>query len=252
MLSRCFQDWRTFYRLRQKRNQSPADYFAFEAFQGKLLVEYLKRHSALFDGCHTLDLACGLGGYIPPLQASGARVVALDFTVPHQVESFPFVIADALGVPFPDDCFDLVICTNLIEHVPDPAELLREIYRVLKPRGVVYLSYPPYYSPKGGHQFAPFHIFGERFALWAARRRGLFKDSEWLQERFPTHPTSFAEAFGTWGLYKLTIARVNREIRQLPFEVLERSTRWLPIDFSGIPILGEFLTIHVQFLLRKQ
>ncbi|MCX7840613.1 MAG: class I SAM-dependent methyltransferase [Anaerolineae bacterium] len=247
-----FQDYRTFYHLRRKRNNSPADYFEFEEFQGKLLADYLKSRAVLFDDCQTLDLACGLGGYIPPLQASGARVVAVDFTVPHQVESFPFAISDALRVPFPNDCFDLVICTNLIEHVPDPAALLREIWRVLKPRGVVYLSYPPYYSPKGGHHFSPFHIFGERFALWVARRRGLFKKEKWLQERFPTNPTSFATAYGTWGLYKLTIARVNREIRRLPFEVLERSTRWMPIDFSGIPILGEFLTIHVQFLLRKR
>lgn len=246
------QDWQTFYHLRRKRNNSPADYFAFEEFQGQLLAEYLERRGVLFEGCHTLDLACGLGGYIPPLQASGARVLAVDLTVPHQVEAFPFAIADALRVPFPKDCFDLVICTNLIEHVPDPAALLREIWRVLRSRGVVYLSYPPYYSPKGGHHFSPFHIFGERFALWVARRRGLFKKEKWLQERFPTNPTSFAQAYGTWGLYKLTIARVNREVRQLPFEILERSTRWMPIDFSGIPILGEFLTIHVQFLLRKQ
>jgi SAM-dependent methyltransferase len=247
-----FSDYRAFYHLRRKRNTSPADYFEFEEFQGKLLVEYLKHCGVFFAGCHTLDLACGLGGYIPPLQASGARVVAVDFNVPHKVESIPFAIADALRVPFPDDCFDLVICTNLIEHVPNPADLLREIWRVLKPSGVVYLSYPPYYSPQGGHQFSPFHIFGERFALWIARRRGLFKKEKWLQEKFPTNPTSFAQAFGTWGLYKLTIARVNRELQRLPFEVLERSTRWMPIDFSGIPILGEFLTIHVQFLLRKK
>lgn len=252
MLSIRLQDWRTFYHLRQRRNNSPADYFAFEEFQGQLLAEYLERRGMLFEGCHTLDLACGLGGYIPPLQARGARVVAVDFNIPHKVKVIPFAVADALHVPFPDNCFDLLICTNLIEHVPSPAELLREIWRVLKPRGVVYLSYPPYYSPKGGHQFAPFHIFGERFALWMARRRGLFKKEKWLQEKFPTNPTSFAKAFGTWGLYKLTIARVNREIRQLPFEILERSTRWMPIDFSSIPILGEFLTIHVQFLLRKQ
>lgn len=247
-----FKDYQTFYHLRRKRNNSPADYFEFEEFQGELLVEYLCSHGVRFDGCHTLDLACGLGGYIPPLQKRGARVVAMDFNPPHNVAAVSFAIADALRVPFPNDSFDLVICTNLIEHIPDPAELLREIWRVLKRNGVVYLSYPPYYSPKGGHHFSPFHLFGERFALWVARRRGLFKKEKWLQEKFPTNPASFATAYGTWGLYKLTIARINKEIRQMPFEVLERSTRWMPIDFSGIPLLGEFLTIHVQFLLCKK
>jgi len=247
-----FKDYQTFYRLRRKRNNSPADYFEFEEFQAELLVQYLKQRGVLDDGCLTLDLGCGLGGYIAALQKSGARVIGVDFNPPHNVASAPFAIADALRVPFSGDYFDLVICTNLIEHIPDPAELLREIYRVLKRNGVAYVSYPPYYSPKGGHHFSPFHLFGERFALWVARRRGLFKREKWLQEKFPTNPSSFAEAYGTWGLYKLTIARVQKEIRQMPFEILERSTRWLPIDFSGIPLLGELLTVHVQFLLRKK
>jgi SAM-dependent methyltransferase len=166
-----FKDYQTFYRLRRKRNNSPADYFEFEEFQAELLVQYLKQRGVLDNGCLTLDLGCGLGGYIAALQKSGARVIGIDFNPPYNVAAAPFAIADALRVPFPNDYFDLVICTNLIEHIPDPAELLREIYRVLKRNGVAYVSYPPYYSPKGGHQFSPFHLFGERFALGRAATR---------------------------------------------------------------------------------
>lgn len=72
--------------LQRRRNSSPADYFAFEEFQGQRLAEYLERRGVLFEGCHTLDLACGLGGYIPPLQARDAHVVGIDFNVPHKVD----------------------------------------------------------------------------------------------------------------------------------------------------------------------
>lgn len=175
----------------------------------------------------------------------------MDFALPKNSIQFPFALADALRLPFPNGQFDLLICASLIEHVPDPSALLLEILRVMKNGGIVYLSYPPYYSPWGGHQFSPFHLFGERFALWAARQRGLFRGRKWLQEKFPVRPASFASAYGSWGSYKLTIAKIKKESRKVPVEVLECSTRWLPIDFSGAPILGEFLTWHVQFLLRK-
>jgi len=245
-------DYLRLYHLASRRNNSPEDYYAFEEFQGQLLVRFLKSQRVLFDGCLTLDLGCGLGGYTTALRNGEARVVGLDFTHPGSLEQIPFVSADALHLPFSNGQFDLLVCASLIEHVPDPTALLIEILRVLGTNGVVYLSFPPYYSPLGGHQFSPFHLLGEQCALWVARRRGLFREHKWLRDKFPTAPISFGNAYGTWGLYKLTIAKIKREIRKLPVEILGCSTRWLPIDFSGVPVLGEFLTWHVQFLLRKK
>lgn len=214
-------------------------------------MRFLKSRGVLFDNCVTLDMGCGLGGYTAALQKAGARVVGLDIAPPQDLDKIPMVSADALKTPFATEQFDLVICASLVEHVPEPGVLLSEILRLLKRNGVLYLSYPPYYSPLGGHQFSPFHLFGERFALWVARQRGLFQGRKWLQDKFPVRPVSFASAYGEWGLYKLTIAKVRREIRKLPFKCLECSTRWLPVNLSGMPVLGEFLTWHVQFLLRK-
>lgn len=247
-----FRDYRTLYQVARRRNNSPEDYFAFEEFQGRLLVKFLKSQAALFDGCVTLDLGCGLGGYTSALQKGGAKVVGLDFVPAHNLMQIPFVSADALQLPFSSEQFDLIVCASLIEHVPDPSALLLEIFRVLKRDGIVYLSYPPYYSPVGGHQFSPFHLLGERFALWVACQRGLFRGHKWLQEKFPVNPSSFDNAYETWGLHKLTIAKIKKEIRKMPVEILECSTRWLPIDFSRVPVLGELLTWHVQFLLRKK
>jgi 2-polyprenyl-3-methyl-5-hydroxy-6-metoxy-1,4-benzoquinol methylase len=36
------------------------------------------------------------------------------------------------GVPHPDDTFDMVICEQLLEHLHDPAAVIRELVRVLK------------------------------------------------------------------------------------------------------------------------
>lgn len=53
---------------------------------------------------------------------------------------------DACALPFPDKSFDLVLATDIIEHVEDDEQALREIARVLKPGGRVLLSVPAFPS----------------------------------------------------------------------------------------------------------
>ncbi len=53
------------------------------------------------------------------------------------------VVADICSsVPFPDECFDLVICTSVLEHVEDPESALRELRRVTRRGGRIWLEVP--------------------------------------------------------------------------------------------------------------
>lgn len=246
------RDYLRLYRLARVRQNSLVQYHAFQQSQGQLLVEYLKSRGLRIRDTRALDLGCGLGGYSSALKESGARVTGVDLFPSLVVDNVPLVRSDALKLPFPDAQFNLVVCASLIEHVPLPRSLLQETLRVLDTDGTVYLSFPPFYSPLGGHQFAPFHLLGERIALRIARQRRLFRGRSWLEAKYPAQPASYDKAFGNWGLYPLTIAGIEKEIKSLPFRIVERSTRWLPFDFSGFPILREFLTWHVQFLLKKR
>jgi len=54
----------------------------------------------------------------------------------------PDYICDAKNIDVEDNIFDGVICSELLEHVPEPKAVLREIYRVLKPGGVLLLCVP--------------------------------------------------------------------------------------------------------------
>jgi ubiquinone/menaquinone biosynthesis C-methylase UbiE len=51
-----------------------------------------------------------------------------------------FLEADAMHLEFADNSFDVVICSQVYEHVPDSTKLIDEIFRVLKPSGVCYFS----------------------------------------------------------------------------------------------------------------
>lgn len=49
---------------------------------------------------------------------------------------------DVTDIGFPDDHFDLVICNHVLEHVPNDRKGIAEIFRVLKPGGLAYVSVP--------------------------------------------------------------------------------------------------------------
>lgn len=81
-----------------------------------------------------LELGCGDGFQLGLLRARYERVVAID------PEAFPettggFVRSAAEALPFPDGRFDLVISSNVIEHLNDRPRGLEEVRRVLRPGG---------------------------------------------------------------------------------------------------------------------
>jgi SAM-dependent methyltransferase len=65
-------------------------------------------------------------------------------------------ICDIIAIPVPDGSFDVVLCTEVLEHVPRPIETLQELSRILVPGGVLLLTAP---LASGLHQ-QPFHFYG--------------------------------------------------------------------------------------------
>jgi ubiquinone/menaquinone biosynthesis C-methylase UbiE len=55
-------------------------------------------------------------------------------------DNLEFTLGDAVNLQFPDNSFDVVICTGVYEHVPDAFRMMDEIFRVLKPSGVCYFA----------------------------------------------------------------------------------------------------------------
>ena len=93
-----------------------------------------------------LDIGCGTGGFMKRLRERYTRVVGLDLSwlgLTHtRSRGFPSVLmADANHLPFPDNCFDLVVCIDVLEEKQvDTVRLLGEIRRVSKPEGFVLLQ----------------------------------------------------------------------------------------------------------------
>lgn len=109
-----------------------------------------------------LDLGCGFGRHAYEVLRQGGRVVACDMALPElqgvrgtyaamgeagEIPSGAFGSAtagDATRLPFPDNTFDHVIASEVLEHVPDDQRALDELHRVLKPGGVLAATVPAF------------------------------------------------------------------------------------------------------------
>ena len=109
-----------------------------------------------------LDMGCGAGRHAFESFRRGAKVVAFDYSAAElkdvgglfaamreagEAGTEPGALAattngDALRLPFPDDTFDRIIASEVLEHVPDDQVALDEIFRVLKPGGTLAATVP--------------------------------------------------------------------------------------------------------------
>lgn len=67
-----------------------------------------------------------------------------------------FSIGDAMQLHFADASFDIVICSQVYEHVPDPVRMMGEIHRVLRPGGVCYFAATNRWALMERHYRLPF------------------------------------------------------------------------------------------------
>jgi 2-polyprenyl-3-methyl-5-hydroxy-6-metoxy-1,4-benzoquinol methylase len=101
-----------------------------------------------------LDLGCGQGHITEKIRQaiSGSECTGLDYSISaieYAHKHFPqieFSVGDVYHCPYTKEFFDVVVCNNLWEHVPDPLFLLSKIKCLLKPGGYLIVSTPSRYS----------------------------------------------------------------------------------------------------------
>jgi SAM-dependent methyltransferase len=228
-----------FYKVAKKRANSHQDYIEFESYQSNMVINFLKNKGVKFRDSVVLDVGCGRGGYARKFRKEGAKVIALDITTElfQNVKGIDFTLGNVCRLPFKDNSFDFIFSSSLIEHVPAPNVMVSELGRVLKKDGIFYLSFPPFWSPVGSHQFKPFHYLGERAATALSRKLYGVKSHKYDDK---------------WGkLYIRKISQVKKLLKQNGLNIKSTTTRMSPINFAKIPFLNELFTWHVEFLIKK-
>jgi ubiquinone/menaquinone biosynthesis C-methylase UbiE len=127
-----------------------------------------------------LDAGCGFGRHTLEFVSRGARVYSMDMDMEslrktrfsltemkkHLRKDIKYLVhsGDALNLPFKDESFDRIICSEVMEHVRDDDLACRELTRVLKKNGRIAITVPTifseqiydlltyeYYTSPGGH-----------------------------------------------------------------------------------------------------
>jgi SAM-dependent methyltransferase len=205
-------------------------------------VQHLARYMDL-TGRVAVDVGGGPGYVGEALRNAGARCLTLDIDVKeltlHGRSAVDAAVADALHLPLSDNSMDIAHSSNVLEHVREPWDLLSELARVVRPGGLIFLSFTNWYSPWGGHETSPWHYLGgERAVRRYTRRHGSPPGSLLGRNLFPIH-----------------ISQVLRWVRERPdLTVVEALPRYYPGWFRPIvalPIVREFLTWNLELILRK-
>lgn len=211
----------------------------FYRIQAEDCVRWLEENGVpLGAGVRALDLGCGLGVIGAMLSDKGCEVVfadELDSLLPGYSD------VDFREVDIESDAlydlgtFDLVVCSNVLEHLRDWRGFLSGAHRLLAPGGYLYLSWTNWLSPWGGHEFSPFHYLGPRLGPAVYDRLvGKPRDKRPYENLFPTY-----------------VGKVLDSIRYDPdMKLLRAVPRYYPElpCITRIPLIREFLTFNPAVL----
>ena len=124
--------------------------------RGKKIIEALKPFLSV-KGARISDIGCGTGGIAIAFALSGAKVVASEpskgdlsigsIRASEEKVEVDWLVSKGECSPFADSSFDVIICNDVIEHVDSPKALAKELYRLLKNKGILHLTTPNKYSP---------------------------------------------------------------------------------------------------------
>jgi 2-polyprenyl-3-methyl-5-hydroxy-6-metoxy-1,4-benzoquinol methylase len=128
-------------------------------------LRLIARYGGALPGRRILDLGSGMGGTSVALGLAGAAPLAFEYNraycdiIRMRAErydmSIPVVNGAGEQLPFDDASFDLVIAWDVVEHVQDPALLLAELARVLRPGGRALLTVINRFAFRDPHYHLP-------------------------------------------------------------------------------------------------
>lgn len=185
----------------------------------------LKRHDTL------LDLGCGRGDNCKYFARSVGSVTGLDIT-PHpewkknSLPNLKFVRGRGEKLPFKDRSFDVVFTKDTLHHVEDIEQVLKEMKRVTKKRGLIYIVESNRYNPV-------FYIHMTRMLGHQHFTRGKFMDI--VLSQFNLVRFRWAES----------------RVYPIPSASLHRLIHFAETILESVPVVNSFTTYNIAEIINK-
>lgn len=199
------------------------------------------------EGTVLLDVGGGPGYFRDAFTAAGATYLALDSDVGELAGLGTIangtVVGSGMQLPFRDRSVDVCYSSNVLEHVPEPWTMAREMVRVTRPGGLVFISYTVWFGPWGGHETAPWHYLG------GARARRRYARTHGHEPKNRYGESLFAVTVGAgldWARQEAAAGGV--ELVDLSPRYNPWWSRWL----LRVPVLREVVTWNLVIVLRRR
>ena len=115
--------------------------FKHEQYYWKEFIDDINKD--VFDGAVVFDAGAGDGHWRERLP-SNIKYISMDLGVGDAEVDYAHldITGNLRKIPLADNSIDVIICIQVLEHLPDPWKVIEELYRILKPGGKIFASCP--------------------------------------------------------------------------------------------------------------
>jgi SAM-dependent methyltransferase len=201
----------------------------FNSSRYRLYQAVAEFSSQIPPGARVLDAGAGEAPYRSLFGHTNYH--SADFTKVDKIYEKPSYVCDLAAIPVVDEWYDYILFTQVIEHLPEPLQVLKELRRLLKSGGKIFITGPLFYEEhEQPYDFYRYTQYGLRYLLEQA---GLVVEQmDWLE--------------GYYGTIGYEFNRMARYLPWKPQDLGRTSTRYgLSILFIGMKLL--FLLMSICF-----
>lgn len=258
----------------QERHKNRKLYFDEQSYTTfKYVIPYISKFKTIDSNTKVLEIGCGEGGNLKPFVDMGCQCVGIDlneqqirnaelyFSEHEHSENVKFVYSDIYDIDPNERQYDIIMLRDVIEHIHNQECFMSFVKGFMKPDGVIFFAFPPWFMPFGGHQQICVHKISKVPFIHLLPKnmyRGLLKSSG---ENDGTIE-SLLEIKETG----ITIERFERIVKREKFSILDKTPYLInpnyeikfhlrpckvwPV-FKSIPYLRDFYTTAGYYLLKK-
>lgn len=148
----------------QKRHKDRQLYFTEQSITTrKHVIPFINQSIEINNNTSVLEIGCGEGGNLVPFAELGCKMVGVDlnknkinnainFYADKKYKNKPQFITTDIYDWKTSEQFDIVMLRDVLEHIHNQEHFLNYVKKFLKPQGKLFLGFPPWQNPYGGHQ----------------------------------------------------------------------------------------------------
>lgn len=224
---------------------------------------------------HVLEIGSAEGGNLLPFAEAGYQCTGIELSAPRielakkfagdlfregKIEFINSDIHDIDPDTHPNLRFDLIFLKDVLEHIHNQEKMMHALRGFLKPGGVIFLGFPSWYMPFGGHQQMCYSRFLSRLPWFHLLPMPLYR---WVLKTFNPHPRQ------NEGLIEIketgiSIRRFEKICRKEKLRILKRTFYFIPPIYnlkfgmktrrltpliSGIPFLQELFITSAYYVV---